>query len=222
MIIFKESVEHLENAVKGPWYTINRTDFKIDIDHENKIVYVTGQTSQPNDWWDNLKFCTRLFSKCEKWYSLKSVWVHKGFLNQYKSVQKFLIDLCLQHFEYAIRLSGHSLGGTWTQLFMYDILDRWPSRDVQAIFYAPANPWRRLPKPFRQKLKERTTFVYCWWDPVTWMRILRYRRYGKNILIGKPWRLWPSQHKPKQIIRAMDEKGMRTNVASKVAKQTIT
>jgi hypothetical protein len=175
----------------------------MELNHEGKTIHITGQGSnQRADWKDNLNFRTRL--KSSQWFRLISV--HAGFLRQYLAVRNKLLDICYEYPDYAIRVDGFSLGGSWTQIFVQDVLHRWPDRDIQAIFYAPGNPWRRLPRKYRRALRRCVAFIIPWWDVVTWMRLLLFFRYGRNIRIGKPWRLWPKQHRPDQIIRALNEK----------------
>jgi hypothetical protein len=121
-------------------------------------------------------------------------------------VRNTLLDACYDHLDYAIRVDGFSLGAAWTQIFVQDVLHRWPDRDIQAILYAPGNPWRRLPRKYRRALRQHITFVIPRWDVVTWMRLIFFYRYGRDVRIGKIWRLWPKQHHPNQIIRALDER----------------
>jgi hypothetical protein len=121
-------------------------------------------------------------------------------------VRNKLLDAAYEYSNYTIRVAGFSLGATWTQIFVQDLIHHFPQRDITAIFYAPASPWRKLPKKYRLALNSVTFFVRSIYDPVTWMRILRFYRYGKHINIGKCWRVFPLQHLPAQIIRGLLEK----------------
>ena len=201
--MFEINSNHFRAANAEPWEQVGRTDYRLEIDNGKKIIHVTGRpSSQRADWKDNLDF--RIRSKTQKWF--RGIRVHAGFLRQYLAVRGKLLDVCYEHPGYAIRVDGFSLGGSWTQIFVQDVLHRWPDRDIQAIFYAPGNPWRRLPRKYRGLLRRRVTFVIPWWDAVTWMRLIGFKRYGKDIRIGRIWRLWPKQHHPDQIIRALDER----------------
>jgi predicted lipase len=204
-MLFEINSKHFRATIEKPWETINKTEFRMTINNESKIIHVSGQSSREEDWPDNLDF--RVKDSSKQWFpDVKDILVHAGFLRQYKSVREKLLDAAYQHVDYAVRVDGYSLGASWTQIYMQDILYRWPDRDVQAIFYAPGNPWKKLPKKYQNALKRRTTFVYCFWDPVTKMRLLGFHRYGKEITIGKRNRIRPLQHKPDQIIRGLDEK----------------
>ena len=197
------STEHFNNITEGPWETVDRTQYRLTIDHVSRTIYVTGQSSRDDDWPDNFDFRKR--KPPEQWFpDRKDILVHAGFLRQYKAVRDLLLDVCYKYPDYAIRGYGYSLG-TWVHIFIQDILYHWPKRDVQAILYAPINPWRKLPKEYQIELYCHTTFVYCYWDPVTWMRLLGFHRYGVNIVIGKLWRIFPIQHHWDQITRALDE-----------------
>ena len=197
--IFKVNADHFRAVNSGAFDTTGRTDVRINIDE--KIIHVTGRASnQTSDWKDNLDMRRR---PKEQWF--KGIWVHAGFLRQYQAVRNDLLDVCYKYHDYAIRVDGFSLGASWTQLFIQDCLHRWPNRDIKAILYAPGNPWRKLPRKYRRKLRQCITFVYCFWDVVTWMRLLGFKRYGRNVRIGRIWRIWPKQHHPDQIIRALNE-----------------
>jgi len=200
---WKPSVEHFESIRRGPWLQEDSTNYRVYIDHDNKTIYVTGQESRcRNDWRDNFSFWTRR-GPTSAWFG--QVRIHAGFLRQYKSVRDILLELCQQYPDYAIRVSGFSLGAAWLQIFMQDVLHKWPERDIKAIFYAPGNPWRRLPIRYRRLLRERTIFVYNRWDLITGMALLGFFRYGKNIRLGRIWRIRPNQHHPYQIIRGLEE-----------------
>ena len=214
-MLFEISIDHFkQSTVKSEeyWKQEDRTDYRVEVDHEAKVILVIGRpTSQGVDWLDNFDF--RVRDKTRKWFpSRNSPRVHNGFLRQYESVRKILLDLCYKYEDYAIRCTGYSLGGSWTQIFVQDCLHRWTNiegkedRDIKAIFYACGNPWRWLPKVYRKALKACTQFVINYWDPVTWMGLLRFKRYGKNVMIGKPWRLYPLQHHYNQIERALYER----------------
>jgi len=197
--------KHFNEILEGPWETVDRTEYRMTVDHENKIIHVTGQHSHEEDWPDNFDFRVR----AEQWFpDVQDIKVHAGFLRQYKAVRGKLLDTAYQYPDYAIRVDGFSLGASWPQIFVQDVLYRWPERDIQAILYAPGNPWRKLPKKYQDALKRCTFFVRSVYDPVTWMGLLRFHRYGKNISIGRWWRVWPIQHYPAQIIRGLDERFM--------------
>ena len=203
--MFEVSAAHFRDVNSGPWETAGRTDYRLNIDHEGKVIHVTGQGSnQRADWLDNLDFRRR---PKEQWF--KGIWVHAGFLRQYLVVRKVLLDVCYDYPDYSIQVDGFSLGASWTQIFIQDCIHRWPDRDIKGILYAPGNPWRRLPRKYRRALRRCIVYPYCFWDVVTWMRLIGFKRYGKNIRLGKIWRLWPKQHHPDQIIRALDERAQR-------------
>ena len=207
------SVENFREVLKGPWEKVDRTDFKVEICHKKKAIYITGQSSNYEDWPDNFDFRKRrlyelMDQKPEQWFPDRDdIWVHSGFLAQYKPVRRQLIDILKQYPEYAVYIGGWSLGGSWTQLLLEEVWHRWRNKRVIVFFgYATGNAFRNLPKEYREGIAKCSTFVYCWWDPVTWMRVLRFYRYGKNIRIGKWWRIWPFQHCTYQIERALKEK----------------
>lgn len=201
---FRVDAEHFKKVISGEWETIERTQYRMAVDHAGKTIQVTGQSSRDEDWPDNFDF--RIREPAEQWFpGAKDIRVHAGFLRQYKPVRDVLLDMAYKHMDYAIRVDGFSLGASWPQLFVQDILYRWPERDIRAIFYAPGNPWRKLPKAYQKALKRCTAFVRSIWDPVTWMRALRFYRYGRHITIGNWHRFWPLQHKTEEIIRGLKE-----------------
>ena len=203
---FNVSSQHFREIRRGPWETIGNTHFRLIVDHDEKIIHVRGRGSEDEDMRDNFDF--RVREPPEDWFPDVDgrIRVHLGFLRRYQAVRDVLMDAVYQHPDYAIRVSGFSLGGTWTQIFMLDVIHHWPCRDIKAIFYAPANPWRRLPRNYREELSQRTVFVRTYWDPVTWMRALCFFRYGHTITVGRWWRILPPQHFPRQMVRALDER----------------
>ena len=201
-MLFKISAEHFNSFLQGPWETIERTELRTELDHAKKIISIIGQCSDEDDWPDNFDFRRKAV---EKWFADADIVVHSGFLRQYKAVRNKLLDIAYQYPNYSIHVSGFSLGASWTQIFVQDVLYRWPERDIQAILYAPGNPWRKLPENFQKSLESRITFVYSFWDPVTWMKLIGFQRYGANKKIGKWYRLWPIQHYPEQIDRALKD-----------------
>jgi len=202
---FNVSSGHFREIRRGPWETIGNTHFRLIVDHDEKIIHVRGRGSEEEDMRDNFDF--RIRELAEEWFpDVEGIRVHLGFLRRYRSVRDVLMDAVYQRPDYAIRVGGYSLGATWTQLFMLDVIHHWPDRDIQAIFYAPANPWRRLPRKYQKELKQRTVFVRTFWDPVTWMRVMGFYRYGHNITVGRWWRILPAQHYPRQMIRALNER----------------
>jgi len=202
---FNVSSDHFREIRRGPWETINTTRFRIILDHDEKIIDIRGRETAPDNARDNFDF--RIWEPAEEWFpGVEGIRVHAGFLRRYRDVRDVLLDVIYQYPDYAIRVSGNSLGGTWTQLFLLDVILHWPDRDIQAIFYAPANPWRRLPREHREELRQSTVFVRSHWDPITWMRVIGFQRYGHNITIGRWWRILPAQHHPRQMIRALDER----------------
>ena len=206
--IFGVNSEHFISVTKGPWDVVDRTHYRLDINHEEKVIHVTGRCSDYDDWPDNFDFRVKAWEPAEQWFADKEILVHSGFLRQYKSVRNILLDVAYEYSEYAIRVDGFSLGASWPQIFLQDVLHRWPDRDVQAILYAPGNPWRKLPVYYQKALERCTVFVRSVWDPVTWMRLLRFYRFGSPFNIGKWWRALPVQHQPKQILRALKEMGV--------------
>jgi len=202
---FNVSSEHFVETRSGPWETVNNTQFRIIIEHEEKIICVRGRVTMTINKKDNYKF--RATKPAEDYFpgAEGRIKVHSGFLLRYEGVRHILLDIAHQYPDYAIRISGVSLGATWTQLFLLDVILHWPDRDVLAILYAPANPWRRLPKKYQKELEQRTVFVCSHWDPITWMRPLFYFRYGHDITIGRWWRFWPPQHHPTQMLRSLEE-----------------
>lgn len=222
---FTPGVSHFHSTIDGDWELVGRTSYRVIIDHGNKIIHVTGQHSRAGaEWFDNLDMRTRDFvndpdlhkRRKEAWENTDEQWfdgkpdirVHAGFLRQYKAIRNVLLDTCYQYEDYKIFVDGFSLGAGWTQIFMQDILHRWPDRDIRYVGYAPPNPWRRLPEMYQRLLKQHCTFVVPYWDPVTWMRLLRFRRFGKEVRVGRPWRMVPKQHRPDQIIRGLIERGL--------------
>jgi len=203
---FNVSSDHFREIQKGPWEVIGNTNYRLFFDHEEKIINIIGQGAGTEDSEDTSSF--RAKEPDVDWFpgAKGRIKIHSGFLRQYNDVRGVLLDAGHQYMDYAIRVSGFSLGGAWTQIFLLDAVSRWPDRDIQAIFYAPPNPWRRLPKKYQMELKQRTVFVSSMWDFITWMRLIWFYRYGHNITIGKWWRIFPSQHELPQMIRALDEK----------------
>jgi len=198
--------DHLREIRSGPWEIIDRTQYRITLNHDEKIIYVRGRESVVSkDYRDNFKFYSK--KPTQEWFyeAEGRIKIHAGFLNRYDSVRVLLLDVAYEYPDYAIDISGYSLGGAWTQIFLLDILLLWPDRDIQTILYAPANPWRKLPGKYQEELKQNTVFVKSHWDPVTWMRLIGFNRYGNNIIVGKWWRFFPPQHFPKQMVRALDE-----------------
>ena len=229
-MVFEVSSDNFRIANSGIgenfWSKKGRTDYRFEVSHEDKTIYVIGRpSSERKDWLDNLDFriaraIKNLFSPEEKepnkpkyWFkNRKDIKVHAGFLRQYEAVQEEFLALLEKYPDYEVKIWGFSLGASWTQILLEDfvfwayIKKKWPERKVAGIFYSCGNPWRKLPKEIRKLVKKVSTFVIPWWDPVTWMRVLRFFRYGKEIKIGKWYRFWPIQHHPEQIIRALDER----------------
>ncbi|MDR2542921.1 MAG: hypothetical protein LBC80_05680 [Treponema sp.] len=202
---FNVSSDHFREMRTGPWETIGNTQYRLIFNHEEKIVDIRGRGSTGEDKKDNMNFRTKKPSA--GWFSdaEERIKIHSGFFRRYESVRSVLLDAVYEYPDYAIHVSGFSLGGTWTQLFLLDILLLWPDRDIKAIFYAPASPWRKLPRKYQKELKQCTVFVRTYWDPITWMWLIGFHRYGYNITVGKWWRILPPQHEPPQMIRALDE-----------------
>jgi len=202
---FNINSDHYREIRRGPWEVIGKTDYQLIFDHDEKIIHLRGGETGKGDNADNFDFRTR--RPAEDWFPDTEgvIKIHYGFLRQYSAVRGTLLDAAYQYPDYAIRVSGYSLGSSWTQIFLMDVITHWPDRDVHAILYSPANPWRRLPKKYQLELEKRTIFVYPHWDPVTWMAVAGFHRYGQNIVIGKWWRFLPIQHNPRQVIRALDE-----------------
>ena len=202
--MFEISAEHFEEITKDSLLTAGKTQCRYTVDKKEKVIHITGQSSRNNDWGDNFDFRAR--EVAVQWFAdKKDIKIHAGFLRQYKAVRDILMTVCEAYSDYAIRVDGYSLGASWTQIFTQDVLYHWPNRDVQAILYAPGNPWRKLPKVFKAKLKQHITYVRSIWDPVTWMRMFGFCRYGAEVRIGKWYRILPLQHKTDQIIKGLKE-----------------
>ena len=211
-MLFEISSAHFNTVNVGDdsyWVQKDRTDYRVEVDHDNKVILVIGRpSSQGVDWLDNFDF--RVKSKPRQWFAdNKKIRVHEGFLRQYESVRNDLLDLCYKHEDYQIWVTGYSLGGSWSQIFVQDCLHRWPDRFIRFISYACGNPWRRLPREYKKALRRVTTFVINFWDPVTWMRLILFFRYGKRVQIGRPWRFYPIQHHPTQMVKALDQRTKR-------------
>ena len=211
---------------EGFWSKKGRTDYHFHADHDKKKLYIIGRpTSENKDWLDNLDFRTTktikaMFSQSEEdpnkpiqWFDdRKDIKVHTGFLRQYQAVAEEFLALAEKYSDYDIEIWGFSLGASWTQIllevavYLIYIRGKWAGRKVQGIFYACGNPWRKLPKELRKLVKQCSTFVINFWDPVTWMRLIGFNRYGKRVQIGRPWRFFPIQHHPTQMIKALDER----------------
>jgi len=203
---FNVSSNHYREIKKEPWEIIGNTDYRIFPEHDEEIIHIRGRERLDEDKKDI--FDSRVRKPDKEWFPGAEgiIKIHYGFLRQYTAIRSVLLDTINQYPDYAIRISGYSLGGTWTQLFLLDAILHWPDRDILAILYAPANPWRKLPKKYQEELEQRTVFVCNHWDPVTWMRVIGFYRYGYNIKIGKWWRCLPAQHKGAQMTKALDEK----------------
>jgi hypothetical protein len=219
--MFEISTKHYKEAVSGPWTAIGQTDYRVRLvrpaanlfvgsGYEPKgIIHVTAQGSQSKDkgrdWRDDFDF--RIRQPAEQWFGdTKDIKVHAGFLRQYKNVRDTLMNLVCTYPDYTVLVDGYSLGASWTQIFVQDVLHRYPYRNLQAILYEPGNPWRKLPGKYKKQLKKHITFVRSVWDPVTWMRLLGFFRYGKTVTIGKWYRIWPLQHLEDQVIKNLIEK----------------
>jgi hypothetical protein len=206
--MFEASAEHFKATVARPWKSAKQTDYRAEIDGGEKTIHITGQGSRIKDkgadWWDDFDF--RVRQPSETWFPGKKIRVHAGFLRQYKNVRDTLMGLAYMYPDYVIRVDGYSLGASWTQIFVQDVLYHFPGRDIQAVLYEPGNPWRRLPKEWQKALKQHVTFARSVWDPVTWMGLLCFFRYGKTVTIGAWWRLWPLQHLEDQVLRNLVEK----------------
>jgi hypothetical protein len=202
------SVEHFREVVSGPWTSIGQTDYRCQIDGGTGVIRLTAQGSQSKDksvdWWDDFDF--RIRQPPETWFPGENIKVHAGFLRQYKNVRDTLMDLLYKYPNYAVLVDGYSLGASWPQIFVQDVLHHFPDRSIQAILYEPGNPWRKLPRAYKKLLKTHIAFVRSIWDPVTWMAALGFFRYGKTITIGKWWRFWPLQHLEGQVIRNLKER----------------
>jgi hypothetical protein len=205
--MFRVSAEHFKEAVSGPWAWADQTDYRLIYLLSDRVIWLTTQGSQSKDkgrdWRDDFDF--RIRQPAETWFPGENIKVHAGFLRQYKNVRDMLMDLVYVYPDYAIRVAGYSLGASWPQLFVQDVLYHFPDRDIQAILYEPGNPWRKLPGKYKKQLKKHITFVRSIWDPVTWMQLLGFFRYGKTVTIGKWYRIWPLQHLEDQVIRNLEE-----------------
>jgi len=205
---FKISAKHFEEATDRPWVSEKQTDYRVTVLEDEKIIHLSAQGSTSKDenidWWDDFDF--RINQPPETWFPDKKIKVHSGFLRQYKNVRDILMDLAYQYPDYAIRVDGYSLGASWPQIFVQDVLYHFPGRDIQAILYEPGNPWRKLSRADKKALKKHIQFVRSIWDPVTWMRVLFFFRYGKSTTIGKWYRVWPLQHLGDEVIKNLIEK----------------
>ncbi|MDR2186395.1 MAG: hypothetical protein LBO80_12130 [Treponema sp.] len=208
-MLFAVNEDHFNEITNGPWESVRQTGYRLVIEHGGKVIHVTGQGSQSKDrgvdWRDDFDF--RVRQPAEQWFAdTKDIRVHAGFLRQYKQVRGTLMDAACQNPDYAVFVDGYSLGASWTQLFVQDVLYHFPKRVIRAILYEPGNPWRRLPWKYKAMLKKHITFVRAVWDPVTWMAALGFFRYGRHITIGQWWRPWPCQHLEDQVLRNLEER----------------
>ena len=220
-MLFAAGVSHFEEVVSGPWTATGQTDYRVRLIHPTAnpfagsggepkgIIHVTAQGSQSKDkgvdWRDDFDF--RIRQPAEQWFAgNKNIKIHAGFLRQYKQVRGTLMDTAYQYPDYAVYVDGYSLGASWTQIFIQDVLYHFPGRDIRAILYEPGSPWRKLPRKDKAALKDHIVFVRSIWDPVTWMAALGFFRYGQHVSIGRWWRLWPCQHLEDQVIRNLREK----------------
>jgi hypothetical protein len=181
--MFEVSAQHFKKTVSGPWTSIGQTDYRLIVSKNEKTIRLTAQGSQSKDkgvdWRDDFDF--RIRQAAETWFPGEKIRVHAGFFRQYKNVRDTLMDLVYAYPEYTVLVDGYSLGASWPQIFVQDVLYHFPCRNIQAILYEPGNPWRKLPQKYKKLLKKHVTFVRSVWDPVTWMRLLFFWRYGKTV-----------------------------------------
>jgi hypothetical protein len=223
---FAPSKANYEEITSGPWTTQGATQYRMETDIDEKIIYVIFQGSQSakqntagkhswvyklikkwfgTDWADDFDFWSK--SPSRQWFpDVKDLKVHEGFLNQYSAVRSAILDECYKYPDYMIMVEGYSLGAALAQIFTYDASFHFQKRKVWCLTYEPPNPWKKLPSAWQKIIKPRTVFLCARWDIVTWMRLLDFHRYGENITVGHWWRIWPFQHLHDAVCKNLLEK----------------
>ena len=202
---------------------------------EGSTLIVAFQESKGvEDWKDNFDFFQELLdADAFDAYPSSKIKSHRGIARQYKAIRSIIHSFLYSGKIKRILIVGFSLGGALTIKATYDIgfrIDRDELKDVTVLGIAFNPPrvfnWSRI---IKKAVKDRLITVVGWWDLVChvpfvimptffsfrWKplkfrfckpRLTFWRHYGQKIKIGKPWRLWPIQHDPLQVERALEEK----------------
>jgi len=200
---------------------------------EGNTLYVAFQetSSYDNDISDDLNY----FPEAIDVYT--GVKGHGGVFKQYKSIREKLLNHLYSGNYKQIYVSGYSLGGALTVATIQDMgwhIDR-DKLNVK-IFGIAYNPPRTfcLSRIVKQATKDRLLIVCTRWDPIvhvpcnvmimSWTLQLKplrivfgkptqwisfWKHYGKVVRIGKWWRVWPIQHFPGPIEKALKEYEMK-------------
>jgi hypothetical protein len=195
---------------------------------EGDALYVVfDETTDVNDWAADFDF----FPKAFDIYPGSRIKAHEGIARQYMDIRETLMDYLYGSSVKHIFVAGFSLGGAITTAAVQDIgyhIDRdGLNKTVYGInydgprFFGPSaivknavadrlitvkthcDPVVHLP------FKIMPTVFSFHWKPfklrLTWPRITFWKNYGQIKWIGRPWRLWPVQHLPAQIEKALEE-----------------
>lgn len=89
----------------------------IEKPNDGTTIIAFGGTDQIRDWVYNIRF-----GKKQRWTPQDGRKVHRGFYQQYTSIQDTVIEFIYKYQPLRLVITGHSLGGALATLFSYDII----------------------------------------------------------------------------------------------------
>lgn len=134
-----------------------------------KALYVVFRGSDKStDWINNFQMRKQIYPYGDE--STTDVRFHQGFMDAYFAVRQPLLETIKQYPDYALTLTGHSLGGAIATIAALDLQYNLTQHTGQAIelytFGAPRVGNPALVNSFRQRVPQSYRFVYGW-DIVT-------------------------------------------------------
>jgi hypothetical protein len=202
--LIKPTAENFNHINSGEYIhdDITGCDYRMEYLPEDSTLLIEFQPSKGSlDWKQNFNF----FPKKFEIYKDSEIYVHKGFASQYLFARNTVLDRAYQDDVKKIIVQGFSLGGALAQICVQDLLHHLPQKEIFGIAYEPPRPWIRN-KKVKKQIKNNLLIVCAFWDPVVHVPFLLwgYRAYGKKIWIGKPWKIWPLQHYPDEVIKNLN------------------
>lgn len=158
-----------------------QTDTQIHIGKDKDTIYIIGRgTENMTDIKHDIKIWRR---KCS---FLNDTLVHSGFLEQYESIRKMLLDefkkLTSDNSCKKIICTGHSLGAALATIAALDMKLLYPPFEVSCITFAsPRVGSPGFAKLFNKKIDNSLRYVYHR-DPVTFIPICLRFRHVKGLV----------------------------------------
>ena len=174
------------------------TEYRLDIDYENKTVIVSFQGSGSKiDWRQNFTFYKKPYKHMKHLF-----FVHAGLFNKYSSVKDEIWSKIIPVLnpDWKIRIYGFSQGGTLASFMHEDAKYRLPELDVEGWAFAPAKGFTFWNRKYLKKRFEGLNVVINRRDIVPklpfWFQ--GFIHYGHVNKIGKrgisfPWN-WYKEH----------------------------